>query len=127
MPSRAAQALFSCGALFHSLKLLVHGLADSRVRDGSVHQRRAVHNCDGVEHSLALDLGDDAAMSFAILGLCDREVLDAGARAVADVELSCDQCCDLLRSPGGTSTAAEAVRERGTIEYLYGYGIHECS
>lgn len=63
-------------------------------------------------------------MRLTILGLGDREVLYAGASAVADVELTCNKRCDLLRSPRGTSTAAEAVRERGTIENLYRYGIH---
>lgn len=82
---------------------------DAGVGDGSVVEGRAVENGDGVEQPFDLDLVENGPS-----GRSDGRILcvmvdDAYRISESALRFGTDYGCDLLRSPGWTSTPAEAA------------------
>ena len=91
---------------------------DGRVANGTVIQRHAINDRDGVEQPAILDFGDDRVVLGAHARIIDVVVVDASVVTKAAAQLGRDDCGDLLRRPRGTSTAGEAVCGAGNVEDL---------
>ena len=84
---------------------------------------------DGVEQATLLDFIDQHCMLRARFGLRYVEIEDLCDVTEAPLYLGADYGRDLLRRPGGTSTAAETCGIGRHIEDLYGHQRlgHECA
>jgi hypothetical protein len=96
----------------------LHRAQDRRVRDGPVVERLSVDERDGVDELLLLDEVDRGALGRDDLGTARVVVDDRCTVAVALRDFGLDDRRDLLRRPGGASTASPACRIDREVEHL---------
>lgn len=107
-----------CPLRLDGVELVLHGPHDRRIGNGAIVERCTVDDGDGEEQALRLDY----SKQFGVLGthviLRRVQIRYANGLAEPALEFRADDRGDLLRRPGGASTAAEARRVGGHVEDL---------
>lgn len=86
----------------------LHRAQYRRVRYGTVIHRDAIHDGDRVDESLFLDEPDHVLVCGNDLGAAGVVIQDVGTIAEPVLHFGADDRSDLLRRPGGASTATPA-------------------
>jgi hypothetical protein len=103
-----------------ALESLLDGPENPGIGHGAIVHGDTVDDGYRVQQAAHLDLVDESGVLGPYGLVLDVVIVDVGGIAETTLQLRADQCGDLLRRPGGTSTPAETRGLRGKVEYLYG-------